>query len=107
MPAIIRAGATLGAMAVPAIWLESALVRVFPLDPARTRTRLDLPPVARGETVAFQVCARPAGETSAPVAVTLNPPRPLAVTIRRVGCVPVPHHNADTPRDVFDGRLPG
>ncbi len=92
---------------MPAIWLESSLVRVFPLAPARARTRLDLPPVARGETVSFQVCVRPAGEAAAPVAVALIPPRPLTAAIRRAGCVPVPHHNADTPEDVFDGRLPG
>jgi len=84
-------------------WLSTALRRWFPgSEPAATRS-LTLP-AARGEQVSFQACLRIADGTQAvPVSAEVTGADDLKLRLRRVGYVPVPHHNTDTPPDESDG----
>jgi hypothetical protein len=89
-------------------WLSTSLHRQFPLgQPARRRTLAI--PAARGERVSFQVCARVEQAEPVEVAAKASAPADVAVIIRRVGRVPVPHHNTGTPTEELDGvgHIPG
>jgi hypothetical protein len=107
-------------------WAESPHRRIFPTGntPRRGGLRID---AARNETVAFQVCVTlggegrraPAGARSrglagtvqetAEIAVSCESTRDLSVRIRRVGFVPLPHHNTETDTSELDGvgHVPG
>jgi len=89
-------------------WLASSLQRLFPLS-APGRGRALVLPAARGEKAAFQVGVRVEGHDPVEVAVRTAAADGLAVQVRRVGCVPVPHHNTATPVEELDGvgRIPG
>jgi len=84
------------------------LRRIYPSDaPRSARTlRLDM---ARGERAAFQVAMRTPEPVPFETVVSVEAPKPLAVTVRRVGYVPVPHVNVNTPPEETEGlgRLPG
>jgi len=90
-------------------WLSTSLKRWFPRSAPVTASRLKLQAL-RGEQVSLQVCVR-VGEVESvtPVSVALGDDAGLAVRVRRVGCVPVPHHNTATPVDELDGvgHIPG
>jgi len=90
------------------VWLASSLRRQFPLGRARGGRSLRLL-AARGEQVSFQACVRVRGAGPVEVSARATAPEGLSVRIRRVGCVPVPHHNTMTPADELDGRgfIPG
>ncbi len=87
-------------------WLSSSLVRWYPMSsPGRKQTlRLD---AARGEQVSFQVCFRTEDKVRE-VSATAEASS-LAARIRRVGYVPLPHFNTETPLDELDGvgHVPG
>ena len=89
-------------------WLSGSLVRQFPLGRAGTRRTLSIP-AARGSQVSFQACLRVTGPHPVRVRARASAPSGLRVRVRRVGCVPVPHHNTRTPRDELDGvgMIPG
>ncbi len=89
------------------VWLSSSLVRHYPSSPARRRSSLRLH-AARGEQVSFQVAFRTDAEHRK-VAAAVNGPDQLAMQLRRVGYVPMPHHNTDVPPDELDGvgHVPG
>jgi len=65
-------------------------------------------PAARGERVSCQLAVRATG-TPRPVRarVSAEADDGLAVRIRRVGYVPVPHHNTPRTAGHVEGRLPG
>jgi len=89
-------------------WLTTSLHRLFPHSAPGGRRSLTLP-AARGERVAFQVGVRHEEPGPVEVAVRTAASDGLAVQVRRVGCVPVPHHNTATPVEELDGvgHIPG
>ncbi|MHB0856528.1 MAG: DUF4091 domain-containing protein [Anaerolineae bacterium] len=85
-------------------WLTSALVRNFPHAPARQTT----PPALHGalnERLAFQVALRMEDEPLQQVQLLVEAPKGWSVRVRRVGLVPVRHHN--TPIEADDTDLEG
>jgi hypothetical protein len=87
-------------------WLASPLVRHFPATrPGRRKTLRLL--AARGEQVSFQCAFRTEEKVLAVTAAAEADG--LDVQVRRVGYVPMPHFNADTPLEESDGvgYLPG
>jgi len=81
-------------------WLASSLLRHYLASRPRRRRRLRLH-VARGEQASFQVGFRTEAE---PLEVTVRADcDSLPVTVRRVGYVPLPHHNTETPVEELDG----
>jgi len=89
-------------------WLSTSLQRHFPLDRPQENRSLTIPS-ARGERVSFQVCVRHEEEHPTKVSVECEAAGGLSALIRRVGYVPMPHHNTGTPVDELDGvgRIPG
>lgn len=90
-------------------WLSTSLKRWFPRSEPVTQSRLKLQAL-RGEQVSFQACARVTDTDGVtPVSVIVSGDEGLKVRVRRVGCVPVPHHNTATPVDELDGvgHIPG
>ncbi len=89
-------------------WLSTSLHRLFPLSAPGTRRTLAIC-AARGERVSLQVGVRVEGADPVEVAVRTAAADGLAVQVRRVGCVPVPHHNTATPAEELDGvgHIPG
>ena len=87
-------------------WLASSLVRHYPTTRPRRRKTLRLL-AARGEQISFQ-CAFRTGDVAREVTATAEA-HGLDVRVRRVGYVPMPHFNADTPPEETDGvgHLPG
>lgn len=98
-------------------WLTDSLTRAFPLvpnggtpRPSRNKPRLDL---ARGEQGALQLCFWFDGLVHAKADITLANDSKAKSTpnlkLRRVGNVPVPQHNTNTPVDELDGvgHIPG
>ena len=87
-------------------WLTSSLVRNFPLGAPRGR-KAHVLYAARGERVSFQVCVLNGKDRPCEVSVDARSVLPL--TVRRVGCVPVPHHNTGVPEPEMDGvgHIPG
>ncbi|HUV39106.1 MAG TPA: DUF4091 domain-containing protein, partial [Planctomycetota bacterium] len=51
----------------------------------------------------FQAGVRVTGDAPVTVEAAASAPAGLAVRVRRVGCVPVPHHNTRTPKRELDG----
>lgn len=90
------------------VWLQDALERVFPRSEPRETKSLTLP-VARGERISFQVCARSTHIDAVEVSVALDAPVDVETRIRRVGYVPVPHHSTQTEPTELDGvgHIPG
>jgi len=88
-------------------WLADSLRRFYPLSPAEVRDELRLRAL-RGERVSFQMVCRTAG-TQAKVEARVEGPDPIAVRVRRIGYVPMPHLSTETPEDDLEGRdfLPG
>lgn len=88
------------------IWLASSLVRHYPASrPRRRKTqRFD---AARGEQLSFQCAFRTEDEVREVTAAAEADG--LVVHVRRVGYVPVPHFNVETPLEESDGagQVPG
>ena len=91
------------------VWLSTALRRWFPRSAPGSARTLRLP-AARGEQISFQACVRLAEGTEAlPASAELEATGDLEVRLRRVGYVPMPHHNTATPDEELDGlgHIPG
>lgn len=88
-------------------WLTSSLQRIFPNTLPRNSEHNLLS--ARNERVSFQACVRNTGVSPITAEVSVEGPDDLGITVRRVGYVPVPHHNTDTEEAEFDGvgNIPG
>ncbi|MGH2559767.1 MAG: DUF4091 domain-containing protein [Thermomicrobiales bacterium] len=88
-------------------WLADSLRRFYPRSEAEARDELRLSAL-RGERVSFQVVCR-TGDEPATVETGVEGPEGIAVRVRRVGYVPMPHLNTDTPSDDAEGLafLPG
>lgn len=90
-------------------WLAGSLERQFPRGTPGSRRSLRLW-AARGERVSFQVGIRLEGpDELATATLAATAPAGMEVRVRRVGCVPVPHHNTATPAEELDGvgHIPG
>jgi hypothetical protein len=89
-------------------WLCSSLQRQFPLGKSGGQRTLRLL-AARGERVSFQVGYAVSHHTAADVSISVRASGGLRTWARRVGCVPMPHLNTDTPREEQDGvgHIPG
>lgn len=89
-------------------WLVSSLHRQFALGKAGNQTSLVID-AARGERVSFQVGYRIDDTYPQEVGIEVAVRGDLHATARRVGGVPVPHHNTATPREHLDGwgMIPG
>jgi hypothetical protein len=89
-------------------WLQNSLTRIFPSTDVSTNEA----PVlfaARNEQISFQACIRNTGYNCKKVQVSVIPFDYFRVKVRRVGYVPVPHFNIDTPIEELDGisKIPG
>ena len=91
-----------------AVWLTSSLQRVFPSTAPSDVNHMALI-AARGERISLQACIRNLGAGKLDAAITVEGPDDLGILVRRVGYVPMAHHNTDTPLDELDGvgHLPG
>jgi hypothetical protein len=91
-------------------WLTSSLVRHFPQDPAESDQPFVLE-VALNEQFSFQLALRMDEGSPQRVRVEAEVPPGWAVRVRRVGLVPVLHHNTPIPATGEDidglGRMPG
>ncbi|HTL53151.1 MAG TPA: DUF4091 domain-containing protein [Planctomycetota bacterium] len=88
-------------------WLSTSLTRVFPQSRPGTAKRLEVW-AARGERVAFQVCGRQDCGLALPLTVAVKGASAgVSLRVRRVGCVPVAHHNDWVFADSREGNLPG
>lgn len=89
-------------------WLSSSLVRWFPRSQPQSRRILHLQ-AARGQRVSFQACILLQSPDIADVAISIPAPVNLKTEIRRVGYVPMLHHNTMTPDAELDGvgHIPG
>ena len=88
------------------VWLTSSLARNYPATRPRRRRSVRLH-AARGEQVSFQVAFRTeATRQQVTAAASCDG---LTARVRRVGFVPMPHHNAETPVEELDGvgHIPG
>ncbi len=89
-------------------WLSSSLIRHFP-GTLPSRAGLREVEAACNETFSFQVAMR--SDTQTPVRVEAKGPPGWSLRIRRVGFVPVAHHNTpviDDPREMDGlGAIPG
>jgi len=91
-------------------WIASSLDRHFPQSPARRGAALTLES-AMNESVSFQIGVRAMSGDPQTVTVEVRPPDGWSARVRRVGYVPVLHHNtlaSGSPGDVIEaGRIPG
>ena len=91
-------------------WISSSLVRHYPGTPARRATPLALEG-ARNESFSFQIGVRQGNQAPRQVRVAADGPSGWTVRVRRVGYVPVRHHNTPVVTDPGDidgaGRIPG
>lgn len=89
-------------------WLLPSWTRAFPTMPAPKQSGDALTIwAARGERLAFQVCYRHDFGGALPATLAVQAPAGVRVRVRRVGCVPVPHHNQWLTPQTREGNLPG
>src|SRR6059036_2013846 len=90
------------------LWLETSLHRVFPNSPAGTKTELNMP-AARSQRLSFQAYVRNDGMQPLRVECSVTGAPDLAVQVRRVGYVPMPHHTTGIDLSEQDGAgyIPG
>lgn len=89
-------------------WLSQSCRRIFPSDKAERGGTLKIH-CAMNERVSAQVAIRSSEENPMPVAVEVEVPASCSARIRRVGYVPVQHHNTGTTEEELDGvgKIPG
>lgn len=89
-------------------WLAPSLTRHFPLSPARHSARLQLD-IARNEPISFQTGIRQESGNARHYQLTVDAPDDIAVRIRRIGYVPLRHHNTMMAETDIDGKgyVPG
>lgn len=63
--------------------------------------------MAQNDRASFQICFRKEEGPADRARLRLEVPAELKARRRRMGHVPVPHHNTETGREELDGRLPG
>ena len=80
------------------VWLTSSLVRLFPQTPAMRGEPLLLHG-ARNEQLSFQVALRLEEEDRQVVRLAVDGPPGWSIRVRRVGYVPVRHHNTPIDED--------
>lgn len=89
-------------------WLQNMYQKIYPVGnkPAAARLALE---AARNERAAFQVAVANRALTPAKVKIALKAPGGISVRIRRVGFVPLAHHNTGVPENELDclGHVPG
>ena len=85
-------------------WLASSMVRHFPSTPARQSEPLSID-AALNERFSFQVALRSHGSEVQRVQVAAGGPSGWSIRVRRVGYVPMPHHN--TPIEASDADVDG
>lgn len=91
------------------VWLADSLKRFYPASKTSKNDSITLEG-ARGERLSFQVVTKCDVITEAAlVSVSANTPKNIALSVRRVGYVPMPHLNTATPPDDVEGRahIPG
>lgn len=95
-------------MACVACWLQGSLTRVFPSSPERETVPLSLT-LVRGGRLSLQVGVLNSGRKAVRVAVEAAAPDGCSARVRRVGWVPMAHHNPGTDRGHLDGldHVPG
>lgn len=97
-------------MSVSSCWITTSLVRHFPGTPAGKPRPLRIE-AALNEQFSFQVVLRSDSDQPRPVRVTADGPKGWSLRIRRVGYVPMAHHNTpimDDPAEMDGlGRIPG
>ncbi len=90
-------------------WIASSWVRHYPLTPAPRPSALKLE-IARNERISFQVGMR-LNEDRQRVRVEVDVPKGCSARVRRVGYVPVRHHNRTLLTDALEtdglGYTPG
>ncbi len=82
-------------------WISSSLVRHYPKSPPQSQETLTFH-AALQERVSFQVAFTSDAEPVKMTAVVEAPPE-LAVRVRSVGYVPMPHFTVNTPVEELDG----
>ncbi len=95
-------------------WLKTSLNRHFPGTPVQPNRSLTLE-VAGNERFSFQLGMRRVEAENEPVPrpvevrVAVRGPKEWKLRVRRIGYVPVPHHNWQAPPGEIDGfdRIPG
>jgi len=91
-------------------WITSSLVRHFPLTPSRGPEQLFIE-AALNEQFSFQVAMRMEHEGGQRVRVRVEGPGDWSTRVRRVGYVPVRHHNTPVEKSSVDidgvGYIPG
>ena len=91
-----------------ACWLQSSLKRVFPASPPGRGGPLEMV-TARSFRTSFQACYRNTTSDSINIRLSVSGPKDIGIRVRRVGYVPMPHHNTGTETDELDGvgHIPG
>jgi len=91
-------------------WLSTSRVRHYPLTPAQQPQPLALD-AALNEHMSFQVVMLLEDEPAQRIAIQVAAPRGWLVRVRRVGYVPMLHHNTPVLKDTLDidglGFVPG
>ncbi len=88
-------------------WLSSSLRRFYPSSPIEP-SRMPALAAARGERVSLQAVFRGA-DTAQWITAVVTAPDELTARVRRVGYVPMPHRNTETPVEYAEGsaHIPG
>jgi hypothetical protein len=90
-------------------WLQDALAKIYPIGNTPGRRALELT-AARNERLAFQAGVfNPDRKRVLQVKVQADAPRNVVLRIRRIGFIPLPHHNTAVPDAELDcrGHVPG
>lgn len=89
--------------------LTDTLRRVYPCTRLDELARLGIVPIPRNGAASFQIAIHNATPEPIRVSASVVSSDELAATIRRVGLVPMRHHNTATPRNHLDGvgHVPG
>lgn len=85
----------------PSFWLQSSLERVFPTSQP-SEAVVPTIAVARGERASFQACVRNSGTLAISVGLSVEASDDIDIVVRRVGFVPMAHHNVDDDPE-YDG----
>jgi hypothetical protein len=89
-------------------WLQSSLRRLYPSSSACAGEPFELL-AARNERVSFQACLRNLTPSQIRVQVAVSGMDDLGILVRRVGYVPMAHHNTETEEAELEGvgHIPG
>ncbi|MCK4325539.1 DUF4091 domain-containing protein [bacterium] len=90
-------------------WLQGPYQKIYPTGNMPDRRIIELDAV-RGERISFQAGVTNFTDKSViTVRVIVKPPKGIALRVRRVGFVPLVHHNTDVPDEELDckGHVPG